>query len=265
MSLRGVLPARCRRAGRMGETSWGKIGSRSLARALAALALALTLSGCETTQEESAKREKTAKHFTLAHRGLTIAHASTRVHVSAATVVHSSEGAAAVVTVTNTSAHALRSVPIAITVRNSGGQTVYQNNAAGLEAGLTSISSLPAHGTVTWVDDQVPTAGGPASVSAIAGEAQAAGGPEPRIEVQGLHLAEAATGEASGTVRNRSGVTQQHLVVYVTAHREGMILAAGRAVLGEVAAGASVPFQAFLLGAPAGAKLEASASASTPG
>jgi len=265
VSLRGALPARGRRAGRMGETSWGKIGSRSVALALAALALALTLSGCETTQEESAKLEKTAKHFALAHRGLTITRASTQVHVSAATVLHSSEGAAAAVTVTNTSSHALHSVPIAITVRSSGGQTVYQNNAPGLEAGLTSISSLPAHGTVTWVDDQVPTAGVPASVSAIVGEAQSAGGPEPRIEVQGLHLAEAATGEASGTVRNRSGTTQQHLVVYMTARRGGGILAAGRAVLGEVAAGASVPFQAFLVGVPAGAKLEASAPASTPG
>jgi hypothetical protein len=225
--------------------------------------LAAALSGCETTQEESAKLEKTAKHFALAHRGLTIAHASTQVHVSAATVVRGSEGAATAVTVTNDSAHALSSVPIAITVRGSGGQTVYQNNAPGLEAGLTSISSLPAHGTVTWVDDQVPTAGQPASVSAIIGEAQSTSGPEPRIEVQGLHLAEAATGEASGTVRNRSGVTQQHLLVYVTARRGGSILAAGRAVLPEVAAGASVPFQAFLVGATAGTELEASAPAST--
>ncbi len=227
--------------------------------------VALALSGCETTQEESAKLEKTAKHFALARRGLTIAHASTQVHVLGATVVHSSEGAAAAVTVTNTSSHALRSVPIAITVRSASGQRVYQNNAPGLEAGLTSISSLPAHDTVTWVDDQVPTTGGPASVSAIAGVAPAGSGPEPQIEVQGVHLAEAATGEISGTVRNRSNVTQQHLVVYALARRAGMIVAAGRAVLAEVAAGASVPFQAFLVGAPAGAKLEASAPASTPG
>jgi hypothetical protein len=260
-----VLPARGSRVGLSGETSRGRIGSGNSALALAALALALALSGCESTQKESAKLAKSAKHFALAHRGLTIAHASTQVRVSAAAVVHSSEGAAAVVTVTNTSSHALRSVPIAITVRNSDGRTLYQNDAPGLEAGLTSISSLPAHGTVTWVDDQVPIAGGPASVSAIAGEAQTASGPEPRIEVQGLHLAEAATGEASGIVRNRSSVVQQHLVVYVTARRGGRILAAGRAVLGEVAAGAPVPFQAFLVGAPAGAELEASAPASTPG
>ena len=238
----------------------------SLARALSALVLiAVALSGCESTQEESAKLEKTAKHFVLAHRGLTIAHASTQVHVLEATVVHSSEGAAAVVIVTNTSSHALRSVPIAITVKGKHGQTVYQNNAPGLEAALTEISSLPAHGTVMWVDDQVPTAYQPAGVSAVVGLSPPASGPEPRIEVEGTHLAEASTGEVSGTVRNRSGVTQQHLVVYVTARRGATIAAAGRAILAEVAPGASVPFQAFLVGAPAGAKLEASAPATTFG
>jgi hypothetical protein len=263
--LARVLPAREPRAGRVGETSRSRIGPRSAVLVLAALALALALSGCDTTQEESAKLEKTAKHFALAHRGLTIAHASAQAHVSEAAVAHSSEGAAAVVTVTNTSSQALRSVPIAITVRSSGGRIVYQNNAPGLEAALTEISSLPAHGTVTWVDDQVPTAGQPASVSAVVGLSPAASGLEPRIEVEGTHLAEASTGEVSGTVRNRSGVTQQHLIVYVTARRGATIVAAGRAILAEVAPGASVPFQAFLVGSTAGAKLEASAPASTFG
>ncbi len=232
----------------------------------AALALAaLALSGCESTQEESAKLEKTAKHFRLAHTGLTIAHASTQVQVLSAALVHDSEGAAAAVTVRNSGSHTLSSVPIAITVRNARGQSIYQNNAPGLEAGLTQISSLPAHGSVTWVDDQVPISGAPASVTAIAGEAPVASAPEPKIEVQGTHLAEASTGETSGTVRNRSSVTQQHLIVYVIARRAGAIVAAGRAILAEVAPGASVPFQAFLIGSPAGAQLEASALASTFG
>jgi hypothetical protein len=226
---------------------------------------AAALSGCETTQEESAKLEKTAKHFTLAHRGLTIAHASTQARVLGATVLRSSEGAAAAVTVRNTSSRSLRAVPIAITVENVHGQTLYQNNAPGLEAALTQISSLPAHGSITWVDDQVPSAGLPTSVSAIVGEAATASGPEPRIEVHGPRLGEASSGEASGTVRNRSSVTQQHLVVYVLARRAGRIVAAGRAVLPEAAPGVSVPFQVFLVGAPAGATLEASAPASTPG
>jgi hypothetical protein len=242
--------------------------SRAAPAALALIALAL--GGCESTQEKSAhleavaKREK-AEHPELAQKGLSIAHASALVHVVEATVVHDSEGAAAAVTVTNASSRALGSVPIAITVRGASGQTVYQNNAPGLEAALTQIASLPAHGTLTWVDDQVPTAGNPASVSATAGEAPAASGPEPRIAVQNTRLLEASTGEVSGTVRNGSSAVQRQLVVYVVARRGGKIVAAGRAALAEVAAGASVPFHAFLVGSPAGARLEASAPATTFG
>jgi hypothetical protein len=231
-----------------------------------ALVLAgLALSGCESTQEESAKLEKTAKHVTLAHIGLSITRASTQVNVSAAIVVRDSEGAAAAVTVRNSTSHALRSVPIAITIKDAHGQTLSQNNAPGLEAALTSISSLPAHGSVTWVDDQISSSGEPASVSALVGEAPNASVPEPQIEVDGLRLGEASSGEASGTVRNRSRVAQQKLVVYVIARRAGRIVAAGRAVLPEAAAGASVPFQAFLVGTPHGATLQASAPATTFG
>jgi hypothetical protein len=231
----------------------------------ALLLVALALGGCESTQEESAKLEKTAKHFALSQRGLTIAHASTQAQVLSAAVVRDSEGAAAAVTVRNSSSHTLSAVPIAITVKGAHGQTLYQNNAPGLEAGLTQVSSLPAHGSVTWVDDQLPRLDEPASVSALVGEAPAASGPQPQVEVAGEHLAEASTGEVAGTVHNRSTVTQQHLVVYVVARRGGTIVAAGRALLAEAAAGASVPFQAFLVGAPAGARLEASAPASTFG
>jgi hypothetical protein len=244
---------------------------RVSARAPAALALiALALGGCESTQEKSAKLEASAKrekaeHPSLVQKGLSIAHASTRVKVLDARVVRDSEGAAAAVSLSNSSAHALRSVPIAITVSGAGGQTLYQNNAPGLEAALTQVPSLPAHATVTWVNDQVPVAGDPASVRARVGEAPAASGPEPRIEVAGVRLLEASTGEVSGTVHNRSSTAQQHLVVYVTARRAGRIVAAGRAVLAQVAAGASVSFNAYLIGSAAGASLRASAPASTFG
>jgi len=229
------------------------------------MALALPLAGCESNQERSAKIEKTAKHYTLAQKGLSIAHPSTQVQVLNANVVRGTEGAAAVVTVRNSSSHTLRSVPIAITVKNTHGQTLYRNNAPGLEAGLTQISSLPAHGSITWVNDQVTASDGPASVNTTVGEAPTASGPEPQIEVQSTHLLEASTGEVAGTLRNRSNVIQQHLVVYLIARRGGRIVAAGRAILAEVAPGAPVPFQAFLVGSPAGATLQASAPATTFG
>ncbi len=237
-----------------------------VAAAVALLAL-LALSGCETTAEQSARLERAAHHARLAERGLSIARTSAYVHAVSTVLVHSSEGAAAVVTLRNDSGHALKDVPIAITVSNASGRTLFQNNAPGLEAALTSLASLPAHGEVTWVNDQVPaSSGAPASVSAIVGESPSASGPVPRIEVAGVHLSEenGSTG-ATGTVHNRSHVTQQSLVVYVLARSAGRIVAAGRAVLPEVDAGASLPFQAFFVGSPAGARLEASAPPTTFG
>jgi len=240
--------------------------------ALAALAaLALALGGCESTQEESARLEAASKrekalHPALAAKGLSIAHRSTRARVLEAVALHGSEGAAVAVTVRNDTSTPLRAVPIAITLRSAAGKTVYQNDAPGLEPSLTRISALAPHGSLTWVDDQIPAGEAPASVSAELGEASPeGGGPEPQIEVSGVHIAEAATGEASGTVRNRSGVAQQHLVVYVAARRGTQVVAAGRAVLPEVGAGASVPFQVFLVGSTAGARLQASAPATTLG
>lgn len=151
------------------------------------------------------------------------------MHVLGAILVHGAEGAAAVVRLRNDSAHALRDVPIAITVKNVRGSTVFQNNAPGLEAALTSLGSLPAHGEATWVDDQVPATGVPASVTAIAGVSPAASGALPQIEVSGVHPSEeSGSATTAGTVRNRSNVIQQALVVYVLARRAGRVVAAGR-------------------------------------
>jgi hypothetical protein len=64
-------------------------------------------------------------------------------------------------------------------------------------------------------------------------------------------------------VHNRSSVAQQSLVVDVLARRGPAIVAAGRAVLPEVGAGGSSAFQAYLVGTPSGARLEASAPPTT--
>jgi len=236
-----------------------------VAPAVLVLLALLTLSGCETTAEKSAELERTRHRARHVEQGLTIARPSTVVHVVSATLVHGGEGNAAAIALRNDSARTLRSVPIAITVTDARGNTVFQNNAPGLERALTQISSLPAHGSLTWVNDQIPSGGAPASITATVGQAPTASGPEPRIEVEGPHPGEEASDEVTGSVRNRSGVTQEKLVVYVIARRGGRIVAAGRAVLPEAAAGASAPFHAFLVGDPAGAQLQASVPATAFG
>lgn len=236
-----------------------------------ALALvALTLTGCETTQEKAAKLERAAKHHEElatngAQHGLSITRLSTKVKIVSSSVLNSSEGAAAVLTLRNLSAKPLRNVPIEIAVKSRSGTVSYTNNAAGLSAGLASVPLLPAHGETTWIDDQVQASSAAASVEAKLGEGEAVSRALPRLTVQGAHLFEDPTNGlgAEGTLLNHSRVTQRDLVLYAVARHDGTITAAGRAVLPEAAAGTSTPFQIFFIGNPHGGKLEVIAPPST--
>ena len=235
--------------------------------ALALALLAVTFSGCETNAERSAKLAKLVHHDAPAQAGLKITRASSQVKVTSTAVLHDENGAAAVVTLRNLSATALRDVPIAITVSTTTGASLYSNSAPGLAPSLVSASLLPAHGELTWIDDQVQASQAPASVSATIGQASAAAGPLPRLTVEGGRLfEEGSTGLGiEGTLVNRSPVTQQELVVYALARRGGRLVAAGRAVLPQAIAGASTPFQIFPIGDPRGASLSFSAPPTTLG
>jgi hypothetical protein len=229
--------------------------------ALAALALA----GCETTQEKSAQLERAARRKGVAQNapGLRIASASKTVKVSAASALHTREGTAAIVTLSN-SAGAQREVPLLISVSQSGGAPV-SNSEPGLARSLTSAAYVPAHGSAVWVDDQITLSGAPGAVTAKAGEGKAASGAPPRI-VLGPHRLETEPGGEvlTGTVSNRSPITQHELAVYALAKRGGRTVAAGRGVVSSLAPGASSRFQIFLVGgSAAGAQLTLSAPPST--
>ena len=118
-----------------------------------------------------------------------------------------------------------------------------------------------------WIDDQIQAPGVPAKASARVGEAPIASATLPVVSVSGVHVFEDPSNGigAEGTVSNRSQLAQQKLVVYVVGRRGSRIVAAGRAVLPEVAAGQSTSFQVFFIGSPKGAKLEASAPPTTVG
>ncbi|HWX44232.1 MAG TPA: hypothetical protein VNY52_02800 [Solirubrobacteraceae bacterium] len=240
---------------------------------MTALLLALALGGCESSQEKSAQIERqvrlarAAGHGVRSEHGLRISGASTDVRVVASEVLHDSEGTAAVVTLRNRSTRALRNVPIAISVRDAAGGVLYQNNSPGLEAALTTVALLPAGAEFTWIDDQVQASGAggvPRTVRALVGGASPAPASTPRIRVTGVHAtAEGGGFGVGGTVTDDSSVAQRGLVVYGIARRGGRIVAAGRAVLSEVPAHGSSPFQVLFIGSAQGAQVEASAPPST--
>jgi hypothetical protein len=237
------------------------------ALAVALLAL-LALSGCETNAEKSAKLEKLAHNHVLNHQsGLTVGKQNPAVMVMGAVAVHDENGTAVVVTLRNISSKPLRNASIAIKVTGAGGAAVYQNNAPGLDPTLTSVPLLEPGAQTVWVDDQVEASGTPTGVSARVGQAPAALGPIPQVSVQGVHtVEEPGSGlTAEGMVVNHSTVSQQKLVVYSVGRRGGRVVAAGRAVLPEVPAGQSAPFQVFFIGSPKGATLQVSAPPTTFG
>jgi hypothetical protein len=237
----------------------------------AALVLvALALSGCETTAEKSAKLEKEAKAHASILRAkaapITITRESTKIKVSGTSIVHSREGNAAIVILRNSSPTAVRNVPIQIIVKDAHGASLYTNAAAGLAPSLTAAPLVPAHGTLTWVDDQVQGSATPASVSARVGEGEVAKGAVPELVVQGARLSDEASGPVvEGSVVNHSHTNQRQLVVYALARHGAAVVAAGRSVLPEVTAGASTRFQVYFIGDPHGAQLQLSAPPTTLG
>jgi len=235
----------------------------------AVLALAaLALSGCETSAEKSAKLERAALARLPAGpapSGLKVTKPSRVLKVVSGTILHDSEGTAAVLTLRSDSPSALTAVPLEITLTGTAGSTLYSNTGPGLSPSLTSVSYIPAHGTVTWVDDQVQAAETPTMLKAVVGEGVRAAGQPPAIEVhRGEVTKEAAGTEIKGTAVNRSSIAQRELVIYAVSAQGGTILAAGRAVLRELGAGSSAAFSILLIGsAPAGASITLSAPPTT--
>ncbi len=242
---------------------------------LAALALvALALAGCETTAEKSAKLEKAAKlaqkqaaaRGVVGQQGVTVAHESSIIKVAGTTVLHGSEGAAVVVTLHNTSATAQRKIPIAITVRSASGATLYTNDEPGLSPSLTSVPLIPAHGELSWIDDQIQASGTPASVTARVGEGTPLTGTAPVLSVEGVQLTHEVAGPgAEGKILNHSPTAQQELVVFAVARHGAAIVAAGRAVIPEAAPSGATHFQLFFTGSPAGASVSYEAPPTTIG
>ncbi len=228
--------------------------------------MAVVLCGCQSTQERSADLQRQAKHDVLAAQSAAVTKESPSIKVMQSNVIHSSSGTAVVVTLRNTSTHTLENAPIEVTVRDTHGNVLYQNNASGLEPSLSTVSLLRPGQETIWVDDQVTASGVPASASALVGEGTQASGSIPQLSIAGTHLSAEAGAEAtlSGSVTNHSQTAQQNLVVYAIARRGVKIVAAGRAVLPEVPPkGTNVSFQIYFVGDPSGAQIQTSAPASS--
>ena len=126
--------------------------------ALVLAGVALVTTGCESTQDKSAKIA--AELGPITHEeGLKITKESKDVKVVSTQLLTDVNGSAVVVDLHNDSDRDLVNVPIAIDVLDAKGKSVYENDIPGIEPALTAIPFIDAGSDVDWVHDQVLAAG----------------------------------------------------------------------------------------------------------
>jgi hypothetical protein len=229
---------------------------------LLSLAVVPLLSGCESTQAQSARLEREGGGRLANERGLVVRAQNRKVRAVATSVVRDENGTAVVVVLRNRGARPVGHVPVAIDVRGPGDRSVYRNDLPGLDPSLVEATGLPASGELVWVDDQVTPTGTPKRVEARIG-ADRGDAPRdlPRIELtQPRLMQDRVTGvEAVGRVTNRSDVEQRRLVVSCVARKGNEVVAAGRAIVNRLAPGKSASFHVFFIGDPRGARITVAA------
>jgi hypothetical protein len=227
-------------------------------------ALAVTASACESTESESAKIAREGGPAAAGPSALKLGAANAGVRASDVTLLSSGGRTAVAMKLTATAHSAQRNVPLLVDVTGKDGKVLYTNGTGGVEAALQRVALLRAHASEWWVDDQVLTAQAPSGVKVRVGTGASlrASATLPELSTKATRVGEqSGLSVLSGELVNGSGRAQAKATVFAVALRAGKVVAAGRAVVASLAGhrGTSAPFQIFLVGNPAGAKLELTA------
>lgn len=235
-----------------------KSAHRRVVWPLALAGVALVATGCESTQDKSAKIAAELEPVSQ-EKGLTISRQSEDVRVLDTTLLSDANGSAVVVEVRNESGEDLIDVPILIDVLDANGRSVYRNDIPGIEPALAAVPFIAAGGEVAWVHDQVLATGKPASVEVKIGASDSRfSGELPRVSVSDPKLeGDPYTGiAAGGEALNRSGEDLDRLLLYGIARSGGRIVAAGRGAIEPLKAnGKDVAYNIYFIGDPRGADL----------
>ena len=225
----------------------------------------LALASCSSTKDKAAEfTDEGSKAFEA--KGLAVGKTNASVKVEDTQVIRDASGTAAVVVLRSRAATALADVPIALDVADRSGTSIWKNDIAGLQTSLVSVPVLAPGAKTTWINDQVlPVTGTAAAVKARVGAAEPAPPQLPEIVVGEPQLeGDPVDGVAArGELSNDSKVEQKDLVVYGLARKGGKVVAAGRAIIPRVRAGAKARYAIFFIGDPRGATLEVSAPPTT--
>jgi len=221
----------------------------------------MTLSACESTQQESAKIGREGKQLVAGQGSLKLGAINHSVRVSDVTLLSSAGRTAVAAKLTGTATRPQLDLPVLVEVTGAHGKVFYSNETGGLEASLQRMALLRPGQGEWWVDDQVLS-----SQTATGVKVRVGAGSTPRarsalatLSTTAPHVAEqGGVSVLSASLVNHSAKAQSKVPVFAVAVRGGRVVAAGRAVVSVLPGhpGASVAFQIFLVGNPTGANVE---------
>jgi len=231
---------------------------RAAATLAAAGTIAIAVSGCETTQDLSARIGRRLGHQSAVAGTTKLGAVNRYVRVLAATVVSSGGQTAVAVELSNTSAQTQVDFPVQLDVLDAKGRSVYRNNTKGTEPSIQQLALLAPHATVWWVDNEILASGGvPKTVTVALGASTEA----PPTGVPGIATAAVSASDSFPgphvqlTVENRSTIAQAQLAVYAVAVRGGRVVGAGRGIVPVLGAGRRSQVQVPIVGAVDGSTI----------
>jgi hypothetical protein len=231
--------------------------ARSVRAGLAALALAVPLAGCTTTQHKAQREQLDSARQRVALDRTRVTTANPTVVPTAVDVVRSATATAFVVTVHNGGGKAVSDLPISVGYQPATGAQVYLNAAANLQYFQAHLPAIAAKHSLTWVyttASKVPNGAQPFAAVGLKPAAPALlTEKDVSISVGSAHV----SGANDVTVRldNTSGVPQYQLQVYAYATAGGRFTAAGNATVPELDGGAKQSVRLKLVGAAPSANL----------
>jgi hypothetical protein len=246
----------------------GKSAHRRVVWPLALAGVALVVTGCESTQDKSA-RIAAELGPVQQEKGLKITKLSKEVEVVSTTLLTDQAGSAVVVRLRNESSDDLVGVPIAIDILDAKGKSVYENSIPGIEPALAAVPFIPAGGETEWVHDQILATGKPAKVEVKVGAGgEPFSGEQPQISIGDPKLeGDPYSGVlAGGDVINESGEDLERLLLYAVATQSGKVVAAGRGAIEPFKAKPKpFPYNIYFIGDPRHAEVTIAQFPSLPG
>jgi hypothetical protein len=231
--------------------------ARSVRAALAAIALAVPLAGCTTTQHKAQRVQLDSARQRAALDRTLVKTANPTVVPATVQIIRGGAGTAFVVTVHNAGKKAVTDLPISVGYRSPSGAKVYLNGAANIQYFQAHLPAIAARRSLTWVYSTAKTLPAGARPFATVGLKQSAPAllTEPDVRIAERYAFAAGSSTVRVHLDNTSGVPQYQLQVYAYAAAGGRFVVAGNTTVPELDGGAKQAVRLKLLGADASANL----------